>query len=203
MAIYRAYCGDKEITDFYIGGKQTKQIWGGNTLLWEKGVLDNPISLGPAVGKKYQNDYVIYKGNSIVSYAEGIYINSSANGRMSGYGEMDSNGVIHYNIFVKSSAHPIITEIKATCEKKTNGKTEFVIFPLDRNYSFKKIKNSDNIYSLTGDYTNSVELSEKDDSGQVIGSKLKMLGSISAGYAEFFYKEYNKTLNDALNFLKK
>lgn len=36
MAIYRAYCGDKEITDFYIGGKQTKQIWGGNTLLWEK-----------------------------------------------------------------------------------------------------------------------------------------------------------------------
>lgn len=33
---YRAYADGKEITDFYIGGRETKQIWGGDTLLWEK-----------------------------------------------------------------------------------------------------------------------------------------------------------------------
>lgn len=36
MAIYRAYCGDKEITDFQIGGKSVSEIWGGDTLLWKK-----------------------------------------------------------------------------------------------------------------------------------------------------------------------
>lgn len=35
--IYRAYAGGKEINDFYTGGKETKEIWGGDTLLWRKG----------------------------------------------------------------------------------------------------------------------------------------------------------------------
>ncbi|MDO4272715.1 MAG: hypothetical protein Q4D16_03525 [Eubacteriales bacterium] len=34
--IYRAYSGGKEIKDFYVGRKETKEIWGGDTLLWEK-----------------------------------------------------------------------------------------------------------------------------------------------------------------------
>lgn len=33
---YRAYAGGKEIRDFYIGGKQVNEIWGGNTLLWNR-----------------------------------------------------------------------------------------------------------------------------------------------------------------------
>jgi hypothetical protein len=34
--IYKAYANGKEITDFVLGGESANQIWGGNTLLWEK-----------------------------------------------------------------------------------------------------------------------------------------------------------------------
>lgn len=34
--IYRAYANGKEITDFPINGVETKEIWGGDTLLWKK-----------------------------------------------------------------------------------------------------------------------------------------------------------------------
>lgn len=34
--IYRAYANGEEIKDFHIGGKQTKEIWGGDVLLWKK-----------------------------------------------------------------------------------------------------------------------------------------------------------------------
>lgn len=34
--IYRAYANQKEISSFKLGGKDVKEIWGGNTLLWKK-----------------------------------------------------------------------------------------------------------------------------------------------------------------------
>lgn len=34
--IYRAFANEKEITNFYVDGKDAAQIWGGNTLLWER-----------------------------------------------------------------------------------------------------------------------------------------------------------------------
>ena len=37
MAIdYVAFAGGKEIESFYLDGKEIEQIWGGNTLLWQK-----------------------------------------------------------------------------------------------------------------------------------------------------------------------
>lgn len=36
---YKAYLGasEREIEDFYVGGRQVEELWGGNTLLWKKG----------------------------------------------------------------------------------------------------------------------------------------------------------------------
>lgn len=45
--IFRAFAGGKEIKDFHIGGKQVQQIWGGDTLLWEKRKREPPpFSIG-------------------------------------------------------------------------------------------------------------------------------------------------------------
>lgn len=34
--IYKAFANGKEITNFYVDGKDTDQVWGGNILLWER-----------------------------------------------------------------------------------------------------------------------------------------------------------------------
>lgn len=42
---YRAFVGGREIADVIIGGKETKEIWAGNTLLWEREKLQYAIGL--------------------------------------------------------------------------------------------------------------------------------------------------------------
>lgn len=34
--IYHAYANGKEIKNFYVGGKEISEVWGGDTLLWKK-----------------------------------------------------------------------------------------------------------------------------------------------------------------------
>ena len=42
---YKAYANRKEITNFPVNGSNTKEIWGGNTLLWKKesGILEEEL----------------------------------------------------------------------------------------------------------------------------------------------------------------
>lgn len=44
--IYKAFLNRQEITGFPVKGKETKEIWGGNTLLWRKDDIIPPVRYG-------------------------------------------------------------------------------------------------------------------------------------------------------------
>lgn len=192
--IYRAYASRKEITDFPINGVDTDTIYGGNTLLWEKDkqiiTFSNTIGFGsPNAGTKYATVH----GNKIIGYGHRIEVTGTGSVKTSGYGNI-SNGILKYNIFVRSDSTPVIKQSYIEALLFSSGKLlQFEDVPAQ----LKKVE--DNIYSLTGDYTTLLKLSGNDDSGKLIGNTL------TGGLGEYYiyFGMYGYTIDDAINYIKK
>lgn len=192
--IYRAYLNQQEITSFFLDGVETDEIWGGNTLLWKKEQPQIPFSNSIGFGSPNLNKvYVTVHGNKIISYSH--YISGMASGKVktAGYGNI-SNGILEYNLYVRSDSKPILNEsfVKSVLFS-TMKEIQFEDIPVQ----LKKVE--DNIYSLTGDYKTLLKFSGYDDSGKTIGKTLTQ-GSFQ-NYV--FFAMYGYTIDDAINYLKK
>lgn len=192
--IYKAFLNRQEITGFPVKGKETSEIWGGNTLLWKKEQPQIPFSNSIGFGSPNPNKiYVTVHGNKIISYSH--YISGMGSGKVktAGYGNI-SNGILEYNLYVRSDSKPILNE---SCIKSVLFSTMKEIQFEDIPVQLKKVE--DNIYSLTGDYKTLLNFSGYDDSGKTIGKTLTQ-GS-SQNYV--FFAMYGYTIDDAINYLKK
>jgi hypothetical protein len=193
--IYKAFLNRQEITGFPVNGVETDEIWGGDTLLWKKN--DEIFTLSNTVGFGSPNSntkYVTVNGYKVIGYGHHIEMSVTGSERKtSAYGNI-SNGILKYNIFVRSNSKPVITQ---NCIEAMLFSTEKLVQFEDMSVEFKKVE--DNIYSLTGDYETLLTLSPKDDSGKLIGNTL----TSGMGENYVYFGMYGFTINDAINYIKK
>lgn len=192
--IYKAFLNRQEITGFPVKGKETSEIWGGNTLLWKKEQPQIPFSNSIGFGSPNPNKvYVTVHGNKIISYSH--YISGMGSGKVktAGYGNI-SNGILEYNLYVRSDSKPVLNE---SCVKSVLFSTMKEIQFEDIPVQLKKVE--DNIYSLTGDYKTLLKFSGYDDSGKSIGKVFTQ----GAYENHVYFAMYGYTIDDAINYLKK
>ena len=192
---YAAFANRQEIEDFPINGVNTDEIYGGDTLLWKKN--DEIFTLSNTVGFGSPNNntkYATVNGYKVIGYGHHIEMSVTGSERKtSAYGNI-SNGILKYNIFVRSNSKPVI---KQSYIQALMFSSEKLLQLEDIPAQFKKVE--DNIYSLTGDYETLLTLSPKDDSGKLIGNTL----TSGMGENYVYFGMYGFTINDAINYIKK
>lgn len=179
---YRAFANGKEINNFYLGGQETSQIWGGNTLLWEKcktnmytytyswnSTYPSSNKVGPGIKTEYMDEWVCFYGLMCkfeTNVRLGDYFSSPPYATLF---SRNDDRTINFNIFIKASKVNTIDIYKFVSNSTTIHPEE--TYKRVRLNEYKMFQVEKDVYSLTGAY-DTILFNDTGINGQYISAVL-------------------------------
>lgn len=205
--IYRAYANGEEITGFPINGVETKEIWGGDTLLWKKSEDEKTFSTtlfctyptsifntASGLDTNFMSDRVFHY-NVYIEIMCSAYHNSSGRVSWAYYYKYRDEGFLELQLILKAKSVSKFNIYKyVTNDTRRQPDTEYKKVIL-QNYNLKKA--SDGLYTLNGTYE-PVLLNDKDKNGEYLVKGFRATSFASGGtFIESF-----KDINQAIEYVK-
>lgn len=206
--IYRAYANGKEITDFPINGVETKEIWGGDTLLWKKKEDERTFSVtlyctyptsafntASGLDTDFMSDKVFHY-NVYIEITGSLYSDNYGN-RYSWayYYKYHEEGFLEFQLILKAksvSGFNIYKYVANDTRKQPNTEKKEVIL---QNYNLRKT--NDGLYTINGTY-NPVFLDDKDKNGKYL---IKGFGAKSFASGGTYIERFTD-INEAIKYVE-